>query len=157
MTVSTAHVLFNTLLLKTKPIFYVRSCWSHFVGIALKLLGYNTKPRLHLALRWNMDHSIPPTSIWKSVHKPGIGFSAVKEQASRSSFPGPAPFSVPSPCARKTTRGLSSCENLSDLSCARKAWSSLPYTAVQAGWIVGWSKGDKVRTLNRTSRKSIPK
>lgn len=48
-------------------------------------------------------------------------------------------FSLPG--LRKTTQDLSSCENLSDLSSAKKTPSRLPDTTMRAAWIVGWSKG----------------
>lgn len=132
-----------TSLMKTKLKFYVKSCSVHFVGIALKkkALSYKTKPRHHLVLQWDMDHSIAPIYIWKSVCTPGIGISQRMERHHTPLSPGQLLFQFLLPVLGKTTQNLSSCENLSDLSSARKAWSSLPYTTVQAGWIVGWSKG----------------
>lgn len=87
----------------------VKSCSVYFVRVALKRKkerkkSWVTKQNacvIGLVLQWDMCHSVPSIYIWKSTHKPGFGISMVNKKASHSSFPRPATFSVPSPCAQE--------------------------------------------------------
>lgn len=101
------HVCFNASLMETKLTDYVKSCSVHFVGIALKnkkFLGWKTKPRCHITLGWNTDHSVRPIYMWKSKHKRGIGISMVNEGAPIPLSPDQLLFQFLLPVLRKQHR-----------------------------------------------------